>query len=840
MKKTRHLILMLLACLPVSVSAQLPEEALQCFKWFSTLGYPDVKDAKWAEIGTGDYFVRGGKNQPEAVTMEGFVIRETDAEFTVAQPGLPSPGLPPETLRKSKDEDLPSYRRIRFEERPFLEMIRQQLESLRHPPKDGFERFGRRLGHQAEVFILSYICWQRGEQDLAAQLYAEAKKLPFRDPQMQEREVAMQECLEIQLGHAATWDAVLHIGGSGLRWSDSGGYSGKREPRTTLLESFRRIVRLFPRSFEVEQAKKYVAVLERMVQEDERHVKLTQEQINHLPLDQRITELIWMLRDQSGQQWGQPGGFDIFGFGDDGKTPAHQLLAIGYPAAPALIEALTDDRLSRGVACHRDFYFSHTVPTVGECAQDILYKVTGQSFHTSESNSIRASYEERMLSVQKAARKWWAEFQQKGKKQMLLDTLAAGQTYPGQLVGQLKAEAPEAVADALLRGAAKAQSPHVLSDFISQLGALKSPAATQQLLKLMRQDTHVEVRLDAAAQLLNEKHPEALPAILHEWSIMPSLPYRGPGSGFETLVNIMIASGDAQAMRQLAESKRLAHERAEIIQKLGDWIGHPTGVYRFTRVRAQPLSPEAKNTVLELLAHTLEDCGLKDGSSASTGDISFNNPRLCDLALQALHEIDGQYAFSQTAGRRQQEAERIAAANAWRAQHDQPLLPLPPQTKPPLREKDALKIVAVQIEPAKGFETTPFVRQAKELQGSTFGPRTISSLLVSFATAPIAGASGLRIEALRENDLSGVELHLRIEPGDYPQGDSKRWSMFRNGQLGRLPHGGQISGQCSLSEAKEEEFWTRFDKNVDVASVLALPPRTAFSFYAGLRVPRPQ
>jgi hypothetical protein len=828
----RHLILILAACLPATVSAQLPDEALKCFKWFSTLGYPDVKEAKWAEIWTGSWGSAGGQDPPMAVTVMSFVTKETDIEFSAVRSDLTTG-----TWKKSKP-DTPSHERVGFEERPFLPMIAHQLEALRHPPKDGFRRFGAKLGQKSEVFFLAYVCWQRGEDDLAAQLYAEAQKL--RPVYTGSREPGpMQEDLEIDLSHAAMWDAVLRCGGGGLNTSLWGGSpEGHLEPRTSLLEAFRRILRLFPHSAHIERARQCIAMLERMVSEDEKHPALTQQQIDQLPLKERIAELVWLLRDQRGHQMSQPGSCDVFSMNEQGKSPAHQLLAIGYSAAPALIEALTDDRFSRSVGFHRDFHFSHTILTVGDCAQQILNRMSGQNFYSPASTSGYMSNEDKMLEVQKAARKWWEEYQQKGKKQMLVDSIAAGKTAPYALVQQLQAEAPGAVEDAVLRGTEKAQNPWMRRQFIQQLGALKSPAATESLLKLMQKDKSQEVRLEAAGRLLNLEHPRVLPAILHEWDISPV----GDDSSerreaFEEKVGLLIATGDEQAMRTLVDhwDDRPVSERFEIVNKLGEGLDAARKEYIFSSLKARPVSPTAKEAALELLAHALEDRETRDGYSGSNGDFSFNNPPICDFALWALHRIDGgKYAFTPKADRRQRDAEQLAAANVWRKEHQKPLLQ-PPPPRPTLAEKDALKIVTVQVKPATGFEDIPLIKQALALRDSPFGPKTISALLIRFASEEVPGIRGLRIKAVRENDLTGVELHLRIEPGNYPAKDGPGWSTGHSGTIG-TKNLSSSGGSSSFSGAGRADAWDDFEE--ELTQALKSPPTTAFTFSAGLKASR--
>ena len=76
----------------------------------------------------------------------------------------------------------------------------------------------------------------------------------------------------------------------------------------------------------------------------------------------------------------QPGSCDIFDTlaGKKG-TPAHKLVDLGYEAVPQLIEHLDDERYTRSVGYHRNFYFSHHVLRVSECAMTIISRIAGRS-----------------------------------------------------------------------------------------------------------------------------------------------------------------------------------------------------------------------------------------------------------------------------------------------------------------------------------------------------------------------------------------------------------------------------------------------------------------------------
>ena len=109
-------------------AAEVSPEARQCFDWFSTLGYPDLKDARWAEISTG--IIYGDINGTHTQTTTGFVFSESPTDFQVM-----SLGLVEQTFTKSGPE-VPAAQRVAFEERSFLEMAKTMLSNIQHPPKD--------------------------------------------------------------------------------------------------------------------------------------------------------------------------------------------------------------------------------------------------------------------------------------------------------------------------------------------------------------------------------------------------------------------------------------------------------------------------------------------------------------------------------------------------------------------------------------------------------------------------------------------------------------------------------------------------------------------------------
>jgi hypothetical protein len=572
-----------------------------------------------------------------------------------------------------------------------------------------------------------------------------------------------------------------------------------------------------------------------MVAEEAKHPVLTQQQIDQLPLEKRIAELIWRLRDQNGQQMSQPGWCSVLGYGD-GESAGHQLVKIGYPAAPALIEALTDDRFSRSVGFHRNFHFSHTILTIGDCAQQILQEISGQGFYSPDSTSGNMSNEDKMLAVQKAARVWWDGYQKKGLKQMLVDDISSGQKSPHSLVEQLKKEDASAVEAAVLAGAAKAAADEWMArQFIDQLDALKSPQSITALAKIMKEHPKLEVRLDAAARLLNHDHPDTLNTLLHDWSAYPPAK-EDHDEAFEAITDILACQGGDQAVQALASGwdARAARQRLIIVQQIGSCMAAKPRDHSFdSHARPRKPSPQAKERAVELLVHALEDTETSYGMTGGGSDLTLGEASIGDFALQALHQLDAaKYTFSPKAARRLRDTERITMANLWRKEHGQPLLPLPPPPGPKLPPAEALKIVRVSLEPADAPAADGITKKAQSLQGRSFAPETIPQLLLWFAQANLPGVRGLDIEASRENDLTGVEVYLRVHLGQPKNDDSPDWQIRHGGRAGEKQLGSS-SGSSSHSNVVKPDKWEDFEEVVREA--LKQPPQTEFRFHAGLR-----
>jgi hypothetical protein len=376
---------------PCGARAQaLSQEALTNFQWFSTLGFPDVKGCPLVRLADQSWSQRYATLRPGGC-LTAFLLATNGKSFDVLTAQLLVEKL------TASDPGAPENNRVGFEILGLREQATARLEELRGAnTNDSLEslmqrmmgNFGAQLSEQGQVFVLGWACWRHGMDGLAQNLYAEAAKIPTLggDPH---KSRTFHDDLESDLGYTAMWRAVVAFGDPSVS-------------RPDLLARCETIIANYPHSEQVQRARQTADLLKQMIAEDQEHAKTAPKDLDQLPVQERVRELIFRLRDQNGQQDMQPGWCDIFRDGHGStSTPAHQLVALGEAAVPQLIPAVASRNFTRSVGYARDFYFSHTVLTVGDCAVTILNRITGKSWQGTDTNT------------QAAIQKWWDEFQTK-------------------------------------------------------------------------------------------------------------------------------------------------------------------------------------------------------------------------------------------------------------------------------------------------------------------------------------------------------------------------------------------------------------------------------------------
>jgi hypothetical protein len=672
--------LLILSHWTTAASADSKEEVAATATWFESLEWPDVRDKPYVEITWGKAYI--GAKEVEGPKIRGFLLAKDDQSITVLSDGaVVAPShfgdnawpFVPQRIKTTAPGVSPVYK-VHYRTIGLAQVVKEVLDRFRSPKEPDEERrshFGRKTSDRTAAFFLARCCTKQGRTDLAAQLdeMALAAKFQLRGNSGQE---SFRAGIEKEIAHVLMWKTVVDCGETDMS-------------RPQLLAQFERIVRDFPASEHRERATGFIEMLRKMISEDEAHARAARP-LAEMSEKEKIAELIFQLRDQNGRQFSQPGSCDIFndfGQGRKGNTPAHQLVKLGYPAVPALIEALGDTRLSRSVGYHRDFYFSHFVLTVGDCAEAILGRISGRRFWVARTTSAAMQKDGQMKATRAAIEEWWREYEKKGEKQMLIEGVRKGADDSAQQVSRLRELDPSAAIEAIGRGIRAANSQHVRTQLVEEMGRIKSDEATQALGVEMRENTSLNARVAAAGELFRRGDDKTVPAMIEAWSNWTPSQKSGPDEEWrsgESLIQFLGSCGHVSAIKALADrfpSLPIASKFTVLEAATG------TDVFlKDETLRKTPRPADVDALAEDLAIAALDDRQVRYGMSGNRGKSSYRDPRVCDMAAGALATRWPQrYQFHWLPTRLQRDPEIAAMRNIWRASRGLPPLTLPPPLK---------------------------------------------------------------------------------------------------------------------------------------------------------------
>lgn len=657
------------------------EERERAFTWFGTLGFPDVKGRSFVRVATGRWRQHEG-DPPENSYVTGFLLEDKGDTFVVFTPALETL-----TLRKTPDRT-PAPERVGYEVRDLAADTAVYLKALQDRNSSNMEdlwrRFGERLGERSEVFVLAWACWRQGLDGRAAELYDHAAGMPGRQwgPAEARPAQSLQEGVARDIAHAEMWRAVLDFGDPGVSCRQ-------------LLERFDRLVRNYPESEHAARAVETADLLRRMVKEDAEHAakRRAGRPFEQLSRKEQIAELIFQLRDQNGRQWSQPGHCDIFlTRGDKEDSPAHRLVRYGFDAIPQLIDALEDPRFTRSVGFHRDYYFSHFVLRVGDCAEAILARIAGRYFYERRSTHAAMLKDGDVARVKEEMKTWWAEVQKKGEKAVLVEATAKGDGNSPSQGERLLERYPEAALPALAAGARAAGDSWVRAALVGVVGKVKGDDCLPFLLAELKDGPFLDGRLAAARSLHERGRPEGVSAMIAEWEGRRLAPGGARPDGPPTLADgcavagFLATCGKVEAIEALGKDlrRRPVDLRETVVESFAEdetlslystWVEGPLAPA--DAARRDP--PERLRAAIEqLLIAALDDTDERVGMSGMWHGKEFSDPRICDMAGLVLNGLaPRRYPFDLEAPLVERDRARLALKNVWREAHGQAPLPLP-------------------------------------------------------------------------------------------------------------------------------------------------------------------
>jgi hypothetical protein len=587
--------------------------------------------------------------------------------------------------------------------------------------------------------------------------------------------------------------------------------------RPQLLEEFYAVATNYPASQYASRAWQTVAMLTQMVAEDVAHAKMAVTNLDSLSLTDRVQELIFQLRDQNGHQWSQPGECDIFLDKRGTNSPAQQLVAIGCPAVPQLINALDNPAFTRSVGFGRDFVFSHTVLTVGDCAVAILQRIAGKSFYQAASTSGYMSNEHKNSETRQAVQTWWSEFQKKGEKQMLIEGTEAGNGNSPEQARLLVSRYPDAALAPLLQGTQAATDDYVRVWLMQMLEQYQSPETLAFLEKELRRGT--EDRSVTAAGILNGwGRPEAAAVMLQDWEASLKIQLEDLRSA--NIMGFMARLDSPEAIAALGRGLQIrpanVNARMTIIKVVGETGSDFDGLPR------AKLSVATLEAMEALLVSALPDVDQKMGETGSIMGKNYTNPRIGDMAGFFLNQRwPERYPFDLSAPLKERDRQRLVCENTWRQLHNLPVLVPPQPSTNHVAAAEVTKVVAIEWEAGSAKPSDAFAARIEAMRGKLLSATNFTRVLGYYVTQPEPGTEGLTLSARKDNDSSGVVLKICLLPASTANYNPK-FSITDNVTIAdKVAYG--ISG--SAKPGKEDEafygenggIWEDFIKAINTA-----------------------
>lgn len=811
-------------------SRTVTSTALSDFEWFQSLGFRDVKSCPYVRVATGHWIQRGDENTRTEDYIYAFLLATNANTFTVQTLGLAIEtfsNTPPSTS---------GYEKVGFEILNLRNAAQAEVKRLQQPPKQDsfFYRFGEQTTEQTETFVLAWACWRNELSPEARALYDEAKLLPkpfvqkkrrtnrqavidawntlkvrwqqiTSDSESNKPKPTLRQSVEKNIAETVMWRAIL-------------AFEDKTVTRSQLLARMNAILTHYPHCENERRIRNTAKVLERMIAEDKAHVPIDSNTLARLPVQDQMRELIFELRDQNGQQIMEPGACDIFmDVGHSTNTPAHQLLRNGYDAVPQLIEALDSDSWTRSVSVSHRFQFFGAVLTIGDCAHTILEQIACKSFDsqpgiTNESGwVISAAY-------RKSAEQWWADWQKKGEKQMLIETVMTGNSDSVRAADRLCERFPDVAVQTLASAIRATSEVWVRDQLLERIASLKSDDVVGTLQTEMTDGPQLSSRVQAAYGLRDLRKTEAIAAMIQEWQTWIDDGGKEQ-DGTDNLIRFLASSDSVEAVSALRNSlgKCPVNTRLDIVDAIGDREMESGTAATF----------QARE---ELLVSALSDTEECEGMSIGRNGFSVSDPRICDMAAWHLSERwPDHYKFDMTKSLKSRDAQRIACLNVWRQAHHLPLETPPPEPKrAKVSRKEAGNVTSIEFAP-DGLKPQPkFQADLTRLKNKPLGAEDFVKLLSNFIKSPEPGAVGLQITASRDEDLTGVQMAIKLIPISSPA-STQDWQVNETVKAGNE----SILGSSGGGSYAGTEVWDDLVEAIE--KVTSSTPETPFRISVRLK-----
>lgn len=335
------------------------------FAWFDGIGLPSCAGkpyvrVEWRAVGASETVPRAD----DLWTVDGFLVGSEGEKLTVLDGDLW-----PRRIDRTPPHDWTGGMRT-LDLRKVVAEALARLQAMRTDP-GAVEATDRlypgvrlRFGDEGQTAALARHAAANGLEREAHELLEAARALP---PRVGATAEPFEKVVARQLDE-------------GVLWRIHRDFADPAVPRKHLLERLRGWRASFPASPRLARGDALLAVLPSMVEEDAAHAAVPDADLARRPAAERARELVFRLRDQRGDVFMDRAGRVSISLGTK-DSPAQQLRAMGRDAAPALVDAVTDVRLTRAVLFIEDDAFRRlVVARVGDFARVLLESLADAPF----------------------------------------------------------------------------------------------------------------------------------------------------------------------------------------------------------------------------------------------------------------------------------------------------------------------------------------------------------------------------------------------------------------------------------------------------------------------------
>jgi hypothetical protein len=707
------------------------------FAWFDGLGYPDVKDKPFVRVIT-SYGSEPGYSYGWLLREEPGGLYEVfgvDLSQTLYQP-RPQQPLATKTQARVPEFDL------KYEKTDLVAYAEQWLaKRKKEKQEEGPERRGwstRQLGWNVnltaggEAFVLARRVAEQGHQRLAEELYDLSSD--FKPGQARPEEgPGYRRALLNAIAHAAMLDGVSWL-------------ADKRRSRAQIQARYEMFSKGMAQSDRGGRLAEMAAVLTRMVEQEKARsregAKEGSKDLNKMTGQEKARELIFGLRDQDELNgWRLPDQVGVFLSG----YPSQDLQALGFDAVPALIEALDDDGLTRAVPRSFKAQWRPDEPyRVGDLADRVLGAIAMRTFQ----GVHNGTWAERARDRKQIAQAWWTQVQEKGLREVLIETVAAGEQSAGSQAQYLMKQYPDVdVLELLKKGFKRARDVWGRNELVKVAGRIKTPEAAAWLNELIVSYPDTETRLAAASALLETDKRRAVDAMILEWKKEPA--------DWRSLARFLAEVEDEAAVRALAHGMEL---RKDDVQ------------YEVLRA----LDPKAFRTISDPKVNAVREMLLLErvgDTHRMYGYGSFNSdPKMGELAAQALAGgWPEKYKFNARGTQWERERDRTVIVNGWLTRQGKPEIPLPekPAAKTaglsaPLASQAAQVVQRVELEEDSAPLTEPVMKLLKGMEGKRLTGKAFVEVIAAYAKSPSEATRGIWLLARRDEPETGFVIRVKL------------------------------------------------------------------------------